>query len=202
MTALFAWVSQSVLRRFKACGFAILLPMSVAIAVSPISCSSKSADPPASSGSAGAADGGTHNGAGGASQGGSSGSRQPGAGGVLNAGGDYGAEGGASGEAGASGGTEPIIGGAAGSTNAGASGDGEACTFGGTTCQFYPSSTFSTATVVTACGAQGGTASAHCATANLVGCCVTNIGTSCLYSGTVAEGQIACGIGTWTSTAP
>ena len=111
-----------------------------------------------------------------------------------------------------SGGAGPGSGGA-GSSSAGmssssagtaTSGDGEACTIAGAACEFFPSSTLSPAAATSACTSQGGTISAHCATANLVGCCVTDDSTTCYYVGTVAQLQTSCSDdnGTWTTMAP
>jgi hypothetical protein len=68
---------------------------------------------------------------------------------------------------------------------------------------FYPS-TVPAASAASACTAVGGTVTQHCPTANLVGCCVTDAGTSCYYVGTAAELQSSCSTdnGTWTTTAP
>ena len=77
-------------------------------------------------------------------------------------------------------------------------------TIAGATCVFYPSSTLPAASAASACTNAGGTASPHCPTANLVGCCVNDDSTTCYYIGTVAEDQSSCSDdnGTWTTTAP
>ena len=119
----------------------------------------------------------------------------------------------ASGGAGSGSGGASSSGAGASSSNAGASsssagatasGDGEACTIAGVACEFFPSSTLPPASADSQCNSAGGNPSAHCATANLVGCCVSSDSTSCYYIGTVAELQSSCSddSGTWTTTAP
>lgn len=106
---------------------------------------------------------------------------------------------GGSGGGGGSGGSSA---GAAGSTATGAGG-GWACTVGGQQCTFYNGQ--SEQLIEAACGTNG-VASAHCPTANLIGCCSSGTeGWNCYYPPRPSDGladSCAQTGNTWSTTPP